>query len=1652
MPLTGTAPAPQLQIVSIAESTLRLRVTTTVPSHQQQPLHGGASKGRDSVFGVETAATQSRPPSPGGSHRVSVDAGQGSVVGSPRFGAFGADSPASFRMNTMNSFLGSLPQVAAAQLQHMQAVANSRRLPDFWEVIVEGSNKRKERKLIPVYDDPASRQARRVASVTARSSLAHVYPTNTTDTNNINNGNNNNNINNNSIITLNDSFTGQALLESTIGEDPLSAHEGEQEHDHTVAGQGGDDVDEHHCTDVDIDFTQGVWILGNEDDGSGCTTSTSTPPPSRVTVKVCGLIRLAQFGLARQSRMVGNTAASSVSGSNMDSPLRGHARHTEWSEISTPLLPVVELEQGVIFNDRLQLHWRVPFADNPPLELCDITHAIEVEVDEHLVSTVIDATDSQACGGSLTVECPKGNSMSQAYKVRARTVGGSFCSPITCYTIAPSTMLLSVVGEDYAVLNFGSARSEPFWQEWALIKNLKFHVWTPSCVIRRTSHDADAPLRKDQRHRVQAHVAQEDTAFAPNKLVMAGLRPNTIYHSFVEWGHMCGGRRQRKYFRFVTQTVMAISRVLKVGMEFMEVELSRASAAKRLSPAHDVHDDEDEDDIDVSGGIATVNRYRTTKPWHDVDPIECAQVPLLYRVRITNKEEDGEPTSVDFEGVLDASYLEAPQSVRINRLCPGASYSLQVRCLGTARGEYVEAHHTDSGKSESERQCELYGRAFWGQWSEACVVHTIFALTLKVEQRGVSSLDLQWSRPKSKDMSAEDYSGVRTVLVGLVACDADVDLSDEGDRDWGTTPACSGGCLVQRFDDADIFGQVNFPRLRSNRTYRVSINMCDDEGVWSGRRSILVSTLRHEVTNAGVDEDGGALPYIDEGYHLREQELPVWDDGVGSCRMMYQVHVGETRVKELRLLASNRRSHVGLVAMQLDATEIGEDYAVLAWRVLDVAEGGNASRSHDINNTPSALSNATARPHTSIPRRELQQHLSLSTSMLNTTTNSATGGADVRPATAWGGPATRVTDGTTSSLLGHRVCAYVINRERRITEYKVKVCLLEGDREEAKSSLLCEIYFRSASRSTRLLGLNPGLRYSVSICRFDEDLQQWVPSWSNPVVLRPAKELALNVVGISTRGVLLEWRRTRELSATTPIVAYKLAQRSTGATDDKSSADSREWLLDAPTSGGCPPSHFVLRDLDGPRVLRLSVAPRYRNGSWGCHSNTVGILVFPLTITATVVAQSAVTISWDPRVLADLTTSCDLETVRRCTSSSLQRIIFTAESVDGTVHIVSDEVPHWARPDKIGNGDTSEHVFNGLRPLSRYKLRAVAVGVVALSCRCCTRGALPPEKGVVPALEITTDGELSVKVVSVGESYVTLRWDSVGRWKGAAFEVVLTDIETQTHRLVSVPASATMHSAVHKTIEGLCYGRVYNVFVRCASGSRSPNLVVRTLSMLHVVLKSVNVDEGYFEVAWSRRAAPSSSPERRPVEALEDDGIRTTEVCVAEVMRTPTAIKSTAVARLGQVASPLAPTTSTSTSSPHKTTSIASSSLPALAAGGSAAVADGGHFTLSETSQGHTTRTYLLEPRNKNNKSIHSNENSENVGGGHRGGGVGSVLRVPGKPRALYRVTVREAEVGSQWGRWSLPVSICLKNNNLENNIIVVRPSTTPNPTVAVNL
>eukprot|EP00759_Apiculatamorpha_spiralis_P001934 PhF_6_TR10626/c0_g1_i1/m.17210 len=1119
---------------------------------------------------------------------------------------------------------------------------------------------------------------------------------------------------------------------------------------------------------------------------------------------------------------------------------------SDWQKITIPLLPKIVLKQGLILPDRLHIHWSMvlPGQELPAVPMDECVVGIEVDVDGK--RTTVTGPTSETClsGVSILTFDDLTDNSACVVKMRLKMVAGKdgpWSDEIKAYTLPATLVEVSCVGEDVMTVTWGSARQYPNWKDRSLVSEMKLRVWSPNRGGLRT-------FSVDTR---------EDPSIFPNVTILNGLCPNTVYHAHISWRNSVPTLTpHEQYFRFCTMPRMYVKNVEKMGTEYVDVSFDREEAIT-LPSVHTVHDDEFNENprrAEIAG------TYRSTKPWIDLANAECWQIPVLYRCRLVRKANaDEDPTIVDVDPILDVTLVEQPHKTRIKNLIPGSAYGFSMRCLGMTKAEYKKLKAQEKGSGQG------LGTSYWGLWSETVLVCTAHRISLKVEQRGTKKIDLLWSRPKQAILGDTKVPGstIREAVVGLIQCEPNQSFYDEGDRAWGVTDQSLGNMYFQRFHDADVYGQVSIDNLTPNTSYRISLNTQDDEGTWSGRFSIVVSTLREDLATERHDAD--ALPYIDEGYHLKEQDLPEWNDGVASCKMMYQVHMGENRVKELRVISSGKKSHVGLVALQLDLDQVGEDYAMLSWRVHDVEESvhspaafmSSTSYAVDSSLNISTASAGRMRPSTGMSSRSRE----FNSSFQQTNTSMS------RP--------------STSSL--HRPkTAQVLNRDSSITEYKLKVCRVE---EWGKSSLLCEIYFRSASRSTRLQGLKSGLNYSIAICRFDPEVQQWVPSWSNQVLVCPARHLVLNIAGMSYRGVLIEWRRTRILRADTPIISYKVTLA------DETNKTSEDVMLSATTSGpvctsegwaesprSCPSSHYLLAGdtVQGPKLLRVVITPKYKNLSWGCCSNEMVLLIVPIVLRVVSRSQSTISVEWD-ELSKRFLTPCD----ENMKSADVRSIVFL--SARSSKHHAVDDVL-W---------ETTTHTFQNLSQKERYELSATAMRTVCL-CTCCQRA--PLQTTFAPTTVVVTDGPITLDTFSIGESYITLRWN---RLEGPcpSYEIAMTDIETTTQKHTTVIAHGN-GLYISKTLTGLHYGKRYLFAVRAATGTLSNTLTVNTLPLINVHLDHIDKDaKTSFVVVWSRAGAHT----------LGTTQPAACEVAVTEVLRTPFPILATIGPGRGQIDDTRAP-------------------------------------------------------------------------------------------------------------------------------------------------
>lgn len=824
--------------------------------------------------------------------------------------------------------------------------------------------------------------------------------------------------------------------------------------------------------------------------------------------------------------------------------------------------------------------------------------------------------------------------------------------------------------------------------------------------------------------------------------------------------------------------------------------------------------------------------------------------------RVQPMQEEDEEVDVDDGCGVDGEcqrFVDVPhvfgaavQRTRITGLRSATPYSVALRCAGAAPSDHCAA--------------KGYELASYGVWTDRIVVTTRATIRFFVHERGPTFLALTWTTDTMPPLMAIDEAVMRMVpllaqgdrvsrgrlphpsfvsvdptrvLVGIEPVpvrivsplgDAAAARSTEcqtvaaqvrrlpGERDpgWGVGTPLSASLQLH----ASSHGMVKFTGLHPATQYRVSHNVVDDEGRWDGRRSVCVETLGTDVVcTESVLVVGGSSesldrelsgPRIDGAVYLKHREMFAVGCSGPPARLTQPARSADSgRVAPLRSALSAVRGcvttdapatvRIGRVGLALDVESLGPDHCVLQWRAFAASAppglGIGIEDDGDISGRPAPTLTVALRGDDPPPRgtpHDLSQE-------------------SVVPSTS---PTVPTSDSGLTEYLLRLIHAPIFDAARGAEANGGR-----ADSDFSAGEETQELYFRSTTRRTRLVGLRADRLYKVAICEFSRGLQQWTP-WSLEATFAPIAALQLVVRRVTGAGVVLGWqRRAARTTATGDVVdvfvpglqgvlngataadATRLRSKRGDETDDnqgdggdeRSSPPSRECATPASAQSEAPPTvvrtyefrvadavtgvlrceetlraplhEYCIRDVRRGTVS-VSMRPCYAYGAWGPWTTPIHVAVEPLpNLRVETVGTRILRVTWSPLAsnTNDNDNSHNTATVPSHSRPSGCGIAVTCASEDTRTVV---ELPWKA----------TQFTFTSLRSGTPYRVLAFAACVVdapspsplpSPSLLFPSGGPLADLPTALPVVLASTLKALTVTAASVGEEFAILRWSRV---------------------------------------------------------------------------------------------------------------------------------------------------------------------------------------------------------------------------------------------------------------------------------------------------
>jgi hypothetical protein len=730
----------------------------------------------------------------------------------------------------------------------------------------------------------------------------------------------------------------------------------------------------------------------------------------------------------------------------------------------------------------------------------------------------------------------------------------------------------------------------------------------------------------------------------------------------------------------------------------------------------------------------------------------------------------------------------------------------------------------------------------------------------------------------------------------------------------------------------ESFGVASFTNLTPDTTYRVSVNSKDSQGRWSGRHSIVSSTLdgatvlvdsflkkkaSQQVTTTTAD---APTPEINAEFHMTQQALPLVKGSSTSLAAQpieYDVVIVGRRAKELEVRATTRPGAATNISLNARIESLGFSDAVIEW------EGISA---HDGNETAGVVSEAERRLQTAdyqeglrrfndqVTIREYRMHIGWeyivdpsNNNNNNNNNNNSTGGpaspsrggsppggkrggwAIAPSAVSAGGLIADDHHGPLSpsgsaSFAGSPLARRASLRRRNSFTLSDVV----GGRRRATSVIAAsetltaerrfkDIYFRAATRRTRIDNLDRDKVYTVTISVFDPLMNRW-SRFSKPLVVTTAAIMKLRMMSVVPTGIFLEWRKDETASeqlllrhtkslAPTIVQDYEVTatrvsrgQRATPALSASPSAAMDSGLAEAVSISACwgdlaasmtfdePLSQVISKELVKPPattyafhsvetgVVSLTVRPTYAYGSRGPESPPLLVRIVPVLLEVVSLHERSILL----RIASLPVTACERSKARQGrVMLSLTELHPDLGSGADTQHVLRNQ-PTAAQQqptqlsrnryhDRAGTPSTTRYAevsldseyfeFKSLPPGTMFAASAFAATEL-IECQCCPE---PPvsrgPKGNIPSVTCSTLLNITPVILHVGESTVEVEFHRNCRESTAEkYTITVWDVRYQ-QRLDSfaTPARSLETASMTKIVRGLMPGCAYELSVRPAT-------------------------------------------------------------------------------------------------------------------------------------------------------------------------------------------------------------------------------------------
>jgi hypothetical protein len=947
--------------------------------------------------------------------------------------------------------------------------------------------------------------------------------------------------------------------------------------------------------------------------------------------------------------------------------------------ISQSLLPQLSLTQTRICERELNFRWNFG-AWSSPGETGITSFELELLDDDYVVQQksrlLVGQQEITALGGFISILSPPSLRRNRTHKARMRCYSklydlwGAWSPTFQLFTLTDVSIDICSINEESVTIIWGRYR--------ASLETGQQTEWPDTAI--------DSRLLEISRFEVFLWKAAEKESTAapstgvtyqsipqlhitkPNRSLIRNLQPETVYNTKIVFSNSCGGDPETRFFRFRTSTKPRVTQIPCIAPTYFQIRWSLNTVAARPFEKDLLR--YSDDDLGSKGETLPQSTHLEPNKYTLILSDEAYQVPQLHQVEVVTSDEQKKSVEVTHDP------SKKHQEAQVNGLKPGTPYTVRIRSAGAAFSDVASG----IGVEQSS----------WGSWTNSFVITTLNDVMVRVEQRGSNFFEISWrsvSVPPVMvidssfrgfiDSSMAEFASYlenpavtliepSELLIGIGKCEDEVTTNSNPLAGDGDPDWAISTPEGPTFRRIkySVLGSTKFLELKPDASYRLSHNLMDMKGSWRGRKSVIIRTLPDDVLTTASVSKGVR---VDVDFHLKHQELPRFgasDEG----RMLYQVKIAADRESELRAIAFQSPTRVGNVALVSEVDTLGHDHAVIHWRAYHVVSNGDTALVSLKGDDP--------------PPDSIQLTL-----------------------------------------------ADRINRSTALIEYRMKVFWerLSGNGSE-DSGGVTDLYFRSCTRRTKLLGLKPEYRYKCALSMLSATDQQWTP-WSDFLQFEPISCLLMQIKHVTPGGVQLHWARREHAKANSADQVHPTVIQQVAIEVSVPRLGVSKSFLQAPCSG------YLLKDLPT-SVSSVVVQPEFAFNSWGPKSAPLHVAVEDVRLTLKAVGRRVIVVEWVPLV----STSCE----NKLAQKSERKILLSIKSKDWSS--VAD-VPY----------DSASYTFENLSDSTQYIISGKGIKETAL-CDCCHRGVEFYEASECPQLAVSTLGPAMITVEHVGEKFVTVRW------------------------------------------------------------------------------------------------------------------------------------------------------------------------------------------------------------------------------------------------------------------------------------------------------